>query len=79
MLALVAQSDVCLTGDQEVIGSIPAKSGNILSWRWIMKYFLQSFSPADSRRAVSVVSVWRKNVYRYWLTIYRTKPAQEKV
>ena len=33
------------TGDQEVAGSAPAKVGNILSWRLIMKYFLRSFSP----------------------------------
>ena len=33
------------TGDQEVAGSIPAGSDNILSWRLIMKYFLRSFSP----------------------------------
>ena len=33
------------TEDQEVAGSIPAEVGNILSWRLIMKYFLQSFSP----------------------------------
>ena len=31
MLALVAQSNARLTGDQEVAASIPAKSGNILS------------------------------------------------
>ena len=30
---------------QEVAGSTPAKVGNILSWRLIMKYFLRSFSP----------------------------------
>ena len=34
-----------LTGDQEVAGSTPAKVGNILLWRLIMKYFLRSFSP----------------------------------
>ena len=50
-----------LTGDQEVAGSTPAEVGNILSWRLIMKYFLRSFSPADSRRAV--VSFWQKNVH----------------
>ena len=33
------------TGDQEVAGSTPAEVGNILPWRLIMKYFLQSFSP----------------------------------
>ena len=42
--ASVAQLDARLTGDQEVAGSTPAKVGNILSWRWIMKYFLRSFS-----------------------------------
>ena len=39
MPVLVAQSDVCLTGDQEVAGLIPAGSGNILSWQLNMKYF----------------------------------------
>ena len=33
------------TGDQEVAGLTPTEVGNILSWRLIMKYFLQSFSP----------------------------------
>ena len=31
--AWVVQSDACLTGDQEVVDSIPTGSGNILSWR----------------------------------------------
>ena len=43
--ASVAQSDACPTGDQNAASSIPAGSGNILSWRLIMKYFLRSFSP----------------------------------
>ena len=74
----MAQSDVHPTGDQEVMGSIPTSSGNILLLRLIMKYFLRSFSSfTDSRRAV--VSFWRKNVHKYWLTAWRTKPAQEKV
>ena len=42
--ASVAQSDSCLTGDQ-VTGSIPCRSSNILLYRLIMKYFLLSFSP----------------------------------
>ena len=42
---LVAVSDAHPIGDQDVEGSIPARSGNILSWRLIMKYFLRSFSP----------------------------------
>ena len=40
----MAQLDARPTGDQEVAGSTPAEVGNILSWRLIMKYFLQSFS-----------------------------------
>ena len=32
-LALVAQSDMHLTRDQEVVGSIPNGSSNILWWR----------------------------------------------
>ena len=43
--ARVAQLAACLTGDQKVAGSEPARSGNILSWRWFIKYFLWSFSP----------------------------------
>ena len=31
------------TGDQEVAGSAPAEVGNILSWRLIMKYFLEPY------------------------------------
>ena len=48
----MAQSDVCLTGDQEVAGSIPAGSGTIHSWRLIMKcFYSHSYPSADSRRA----------------------------
>ena len=54
-LAFVAQSDVYPTSDQEVVGSNPARTGNILSWRMIIKYFLLSFSrSAISRRELSV-------------------------
>ena len=42
---LVVQSDVHPTGDQEVAGSTPARSGDILSYRFIMKYFPRSLSP----------------------------------
>ena len=48
-------------------GSIPVGLGNsILLWRLIMKYFLRSFSPADSRRAFvnsderMCISTWLK-------------------
>ena len=44
MPSSVAQSTMHWTGDQEVMGSIPAGSGNMLSWRLIVKYFLRSFS-----------------------------------
>ena len=55
------------TGDQEVAGSNPAKVGNILSWRLIMKYFLRSFSPfrwfkKGSRQFLA------KECAQYWLT-----------
>ena len=71
--ASLAQSDARPTGDQDVAGSIPTGSGNILPWRLIMKYSLPS---ADSRRAV--VSFWRKNVHKCWLISLRTEPVQEK-
>ena len=35
--ALVAQSDACSTGNQEIAGSIPTGSGNIVSRRMIME------------------------------------------
>ena len=39
------KTDAHLTGDQEAASLIPVWSGNTLSWRSVMKYFLQSFSP----------------------------------
>ena len=65
--ASMVQSDARPTGDQDVVCSIPAGSGNILSWRLITKYFLRSFTPADSGRVI--VSFWRKNEYMYWVTV----------
>ena len=48
MLALVAQSDAHLTGDQEVVGLILAWSGNILSWRLIItSYFLYDLNTVE--------------------------------
>ena len=41
----MAQSDARTTDNQEVAISISAGSGNILSWRLMIKYFLRSFSP----------------------------------
>ena len=40
--ATVVQTDACRTGAREVAGLIPDGSGNICSWRLIMKW---SFSP----------------------------------
>ena len=65
----VAQPDACTTGDQEVDGLIPACSGNILSRKLILKYFLRSFSPFHWFKKGSC-SVSQE---RMW-----TKPAQEK-
>ena len=59
MPASVVQLDARPTGDQEVTGSTPAKVGNILSWRLIMKYFLRSFSTFRWFK----VSFWQKNVH----------------
>ena len=43
--ASVAHSDARSTADQGIAGSIPTGTGNILSRRLIMKYFLPSFAP----------------------------------
>ena len=44
-MALMAQSVARPSGDQEIAGLIQAGSGNILSCRLIMKYFLRPFYP----------------------------------
>ena len=43
--------------------SVHTVSGNILSWRLIMHYYLWSFPCAESRKAV--VSVWHKNTQAF--------------
>ena len=53
----MAQLDARPTGghnvaDQEVAGLTSGGSGNILSWRLTMKYFLRSFSP-DGQLSIS--------------------------
>ena len=55
------------TGDQEVAGSTPAEVGNILSWRLIMKYFLQSFPPFCWFKKGSCQFL-AKEWAQYWLT-----------
>ena len=75
--ALMAQSDVRLTDDQEAVDWIHTRFGNILLWRLIVKYFLQSFSPFRWFKKGN----WQhlvKEVHRYCLTTYKTKPAQER-
>ena len=42
--AWVAQSVQFQTGDCEVAESNPSRSGNILTWRFNVKYFVWSFS-----------------------------------
>ena len=60
--ALVAQLDVLPTGDQAVVGLIPAGLATFLHEDWSWNIFYGHFLPlADSRRAV--VSFWRKNVH----------------
>ena len=61
----------------EILGHLPF--GYL--W-WLLCLFIKAGNqlwrtgpPADSR---AVVSYWRKNVHKYWLTAKRTKPAQEK-
>ena len=45
-----------------------SRSGNILSWRLIVKYFLQSFPKFSSTGSNSaVVYFLQKNVLKYWL------------
>ena len=51
----------------QVVGSIPAGSGSILSWRLVISMVI-----------LSVVSFWQKNVHKYLLNVLRTKPVQEK-
>ena len=71
-------TDACLTADPGVTSSIPVRS--LLSWRLIMKYFLQSFSslPLNHSRRV-VVSYRYKRKYVHELLVNRLfKPAQEK-
>ena len=55
------------TGDQEVTGSTPVEVGNILLWRLIMKYFLQSFSPFRWFKKGSCQFL-AKECTQYWLT-----------
>ena len=60
-----AQSNARPTGNQEVAGSIPA--GSEIFCRLYEIFSTIIFLPfADSRR--EVVSIWWKNVHKYWLT-----------
>ena len=67
LAASVAQLDVRPTGDQEVAGSTPAKVGNILLRRLIMKYFLRPFSPFRWFKKGSSQFL-AKECAQYWLT-----------
>ena len=61
--------------DQEVVGSTRARSGNILSWRFDHKIFstvILSF-PLIQEGQLPV-----SGEQKYYLTAYRSKPAQEK-
>ena len=54
-------------GDQ-VMGKILTGSGNILSWRLLMKYFLWSFSPYCWFKKGSCQFLAKEYVRKYWLT-----------
>ena len=66
--ALVARLDARPTGDQEVAGSTPAKVGNILWWRLIMKYFLWSLSPFRWFKK-GICQFLAKECAQYWLPL----------
>ena len=69
MLALVTQSDVCPTGDLEIVCSIlpcPVTFFHV-DWSWNI-FFSHCLSSTDSRREV-VSFLWKK-VHKYWLTTY---------
>ena len=72
----MAQSDVRPTGDQDVTGSIPAGSGNILLHIDHEIFSTAILSSTDTRRAN--FSFLRKNMNKYWSVAKRTKLAQEK-
>ena len=62
--ASVAQLDVHLTGEEEVVGLTPTESATIFLGDLIMKYFLRSFCPFRWFKKGSVVSFWWMNVHR---------------
>ena len=63
-LASVAQSDARPTRDQKVTGSIPPGSGNILSCRLIMQYFLRPFFSLPLIQEGLLSASGRKNVHK---------------
>ena len=65
--ASVAQLDAHLTGDQEVVGLIPAWSATFFHGDLIMKYFLPSFSPFRLFKKGSIQFL-AKECTQYWLT-----------
>ena len=70
--ASVAQLDARPTGDQEVAGSTPAEVDNILSWRLIVKYFLQPISPFCWFQKGSCQFL-AKQCAQYWLTVKKRR------
>ena len=66
--ASVAQLDARPTGDQNVAGSTPAGSVTLFRGDLIMKYFLR-FKKGSCQFLA-------KECAQYWLTAWRTKPAQ---
>ena len=67
MAGSVAQLDAYLTGDQEVAGSTPAGLATFFHEEFIMKYFLQSFTPFRRFKKGSCQFL-AKECAQYWLT-----------
>ena len=62
---------------RSLVGSLPGPATFFCGDQsWNIFYFY-SLLCTDSKRAF--VNFWQKNVHKYWLTAYRTKPVQEKV
>ena len=59
----------------EGCGFNPIWDGNILSWRFVLKFFLLSFSPFHWFKKGSCQFL-AKECVQYWLTAWSTKPVQ---
>ena len=63
-LASVAQLDVRPTGDQEDVGSVPNRSGNILSWSW--NAFYSHSLPSLKGSCQFLAKEWAQVLVYHW-------------